>query len=108
MSGPVTWDSYGLGDAAKLGMANVLAKLGEIGTVAQIVKDVGDPVSSWSSVLTPDISIEYLVPLMATAASVLPARSFAQVQAIHAEEITREATTDLQWSWARSTALDIL
>ena len=105
---PILWKKSGLDAQARVEVAKIRAKLGEVEAAIEVMDGVSSPVFAWRDLLSPAIPIEQLNALVDAAGAVLPKEDHAYVRAQLAEKMSRAGKSRLQKSWALSTAKDVL
>lgn len=108
VSGPIVWGGSGLDAQARREIANLRARLGEVGAAIQMMDGIDDPVFAWNDMLTSDIPLEHLDVLLGAASAVLSTEEYAYVRAQHAQELLFFGGGKNQRSWAQATSLDLL
>jgi hypothetical protein len=107
-SGPIQWGGFGLEAQARREIANALARLGDPDAAKTMMKGIEDPAFAWRDMLTPDIPVTLLDPLLQTAGDAMSSDDFAYVRACLAQDLVLADPSDLQAAWAKATATDIL
>lgn len=107
-SGPIQWGGFGLEAQARREIANVRARLGDLDAAKNMMNGIEDPAFAWRDMLSPDIPVAFLDPLLQTASDALSSEDFTYVKACLAQDLALADPSDLQAVWAKATATDIL
>jgi hypothetical protein len=107
-AGPIQWGGFGLQAQARREIASVRARLGDVDAAKTLMAGIEDPVFAWRDMLTPDIPVAFLDPLLQAARVAMPAEDFTYVRACLARDIAFSGPSDPQAVWAKATAADIL
>lgn len=108
VSGAIVWGSSGLDAQARREIANLRARLGDVGAAIQMMDGIDYPVFAWNDMLTSDIPLEHVEALLGAASDILSKEEYAYVRAQHAQELLFFGGTESQRSWALVTATDLL
>lgn len=107
-SGPIQWSGFGLEAQARREIAGVRARLGDLDEAKVMMEGIEDPAFAWRDMLTPDIPVAFLDPLLKAAGEAMSAQDFSYVRACLAQNLVLTNPSDQQISWAKATATDIL
>lgn len=107
-SGPIQWSGFGLEAEARREIAGVRARLGDLDEAKVMMEGIEDPAFAWRDMLTPDIPISFLDPLLKAAGEAMSSEDFSYVRACLAQDLVLTNPSDQQISWAKATATDIL
>jgi hypothetical protein len=108
VSGAIVWGGSGLDAQARREIANLRARLGDVGAAIQMMDGIDEPVFAWNDMLTSDIPLEHLEALLEAASDILSKEEHAYIRAQHAQELLFFGGTENQRSWALKTATDLL
>ena len=107
-SGPIQWGGFGLEAQARREIANVRARLGDLEAAKAMMAGIEDPAFAWRDMLTADIPVAFLDPLLQAADAAMSAEDFAYIRACHAQDLVLTDPRGPQAVWAKATATDLL
>jgi hypothetical protein len=107
-SGPIQWGGFGLEAQARREIAGMRARLGDLDRAKAMMDGIEDPAFAWRDMLTPDIPVAFLDPLLRVAGDAMSAEDFTYVRACLAQDIVLSGPSGPQAAWAKATATDIL
>jgi hypothetical protein len=107
-AGPIQWGGFGLEAQARREIAGVRARLGDLDVAKTMMEGIQDPAFAWRDILTPDIPVAFLDPLLQTAGEAMSEEDFSYVRACLAQGLVLTAPSGPQAAWAKATATDIL
>ena len=107
VSGPVLWGKSGLEAEARRGIANLLARIGELDEASRLMEGLENPVFSWNDMLTSEIPAEHFDELLLAASETLSVHELAYVRAQLAAEIFRKDVDAAHREWAVLTASEV-
>ena len=107
VSGPILWGKSGLEAEARRGIANLLARIGELEEAERLMEGLENPVFSWNDMLTSEIPAEHFDGLLLAASKTLNVHELAYVRAQLAAEIFRKDVSAAHREWAILTASEI-
>ncbi len=107
VSGPILWGKSGLETEARRGIANLLARIGELEEASRLMEGLENPVFSWNDMLTSEIPAEHFDELLLAASETLNVHELAYVRAQLSAEIFRKDVSAAHREWAVLTAREI-
>ncbi|WP_204112968.1 hypothetical protein [Shimia biformata] len=108
VSGPIIWGASGLDASARIELSNLFARIGDLESAERLMDGLERPVGWWSSVLSPEIPVEHLAPLLLVASKTLNDSEMAYLRAsLAADDVANHSTAEHR-AWALSTVKNLL
>lgn len=107
-AGPIQWGGFGLNAQAQREIAGVRARLGDLDAAKAMMAGIEDPAFAWRDMLTPDIPVAFLDPLMQAVGEAMSEEDFTYIRACHAQDLVLTDPSGPQAVWAQATATDVL